>query len=123
MASSLKAYANTLVNLSLDELDGFVELLKADGVILQVETIIAQAEKIIAEQTFNKTVTVTSAAALGSEDRHKLYEKVKELVELPIIKEVVDPKLIAGVKIELPHGVIDGSLAHRLNTLKTTLTL
>jgi F0F1-type ATP synthase delta subunit len=129
MTRSLTAYASLLADLILGSkkgelestLDNFTNLLKEDDVLLQIELIIAKAEKIIEQKIREQTVTISSASHLSSEVKKMLVEKIEKLVPAAMIKEVTDESLLAGVKIELPNGVIDGSLQGQLNRLAVGL--
>ncbi len=129
MTRSLTAYASLLADLILGSkkgelestLDNFTNLLKEDDVLLQVELIIAKAEKIIEQKIREQTVTISSASHLSPEVKKMLVEKIEKLVPAAMIKEVMDESLLAGVKIELPNGVIDGSLQGQLNRLAVGL--
>ncbi|HTL47650.1 MAG TPA: F0F1 ATP synthase subunit delta [Verrucomicrobiae bacterium] len=60
-------------------------------------------------------VRIVSAFPLESGLRAKIEETVqKKLGHLPEIAEVVDEKLVAGLRIELGHLVLEGSLASRV---------
>lgn len=129
MTRSLTAYASLLADLILGSkkgelestLDNFTNLLKEDDVLLQIELIIAKAEKIIEQKIREQTVTISSASHLSPEVKKMLVEKIEKLVPSAMIKEVMDESLLAGVKIELPNGVIDGSLQGQLNRLAVGL--
>jgi F0F1-type ATP synthase delta subunit len=121
MTKSVLTYAKLLAELSLKDLAGFINLLKEDDALLQIESIIATAEKMINLRELNKTVTIYSADELDQEVKTILFEKIQSVIEEPIIKEVKDKYLLAGVKVELPGGVIDGSLLGRLNHLNASL--
>lgn len=129
MTQSLIAYASLLADLILGSkkaelesvLDNFTHLLKEDDVLLQVELIIAKAEKIVEQKIREQTVTISSANGLLPEVKKMLVEKIEQLVPAAMIKEVVDEELLAGVRIELPNGVVDGSLQGQLNRLATRL--
>ena len=121
MTKSLTTYAKLLADISLSDLDGFVNLLKEAGALLQVESIITRAEKIINLRALSKTVTIYRAGELNSETKKELIKKIEIIIDQPIVKEVEDKSLLAGLKIELPSIIIDGSLLGRLKGLSVSL--
>ena len=58
---------------------------------------------------------VTSAAPLSPAQKERLLKKLEQVVGHPLtLKEEVDPRIIAGVRVTLGHVVLDGSLVSKI---------
>ncbi len=62
-----------------------------------------------------KEVNITSAFALSDEQRRSLTKKLKDTLEREIVlKEEVNPKIVAGLIISVGSLVLDGSLKNKI---------
>ncbi|MFP4015938.1 MAG: ATP synthase F1 subunit delta [Halanaerobiales bacterium] len=68
-------------------------------------------------------VEVTSAIELSEELKNSLEKKLDKLLDKKeiIIKEKVDPEIIAGMIVKIGDNVIDGSFRSRLDSLKNNI--
>jgi F-type H+-transporting ATPase subunit delta len=67
-------------------------------------------------------LTVTSARQLGDQELHALVAKLEELYRKKFeVAQVVDPRLIGGVRITMGDRRIDGTIAGRLDNLAREL--
>ena len=68
-------------------------------------------------------VTITAAVPLSSSDREQLDQRLRSLLGRQVDLHVrQDPRLLAGVKIQIGSMAYDSSLRARLGALKTVLT-
>ncbi len=67
-------------------------------------------------------VQVVTAVSLEKSSRDKLLEKLKKKYNCTIeLDEVIDERIIGGIKLVVGDTVIDGTVLHTLQTLKNTL--
>ena len=69
-----------------------------------------------------KTVKVYSARPLGIEQKERLKKALKNKYQMEIeLVELVDPSLIAGIKVVIDDKMLDASMANKISELKKTL--
>jgi len=67
-------------------------------------------------------LTVTTARQLGSDELRNMVERLERIYKTKFeVKQVVDSKLIGGVRILLGDRRVDGTVAGRLENLARTL--
>ncbi len=91
----------------------------------QLDLLPAVAEKLT-EAGFTAAdpnlATVTSAVALETKQKQSLKNTLSQIFNRPIrLKTLVDPGLLAGLRISLGGKVIDTSLSRQLNELNETI--
>ncbi len=99
-----------------------VQILARQRQLRLVPRIAAELERLIAEQggpvvvkvRSAKTLTETEDAALAKNLEKSLQQKVK-------LRHIHEPKLLAGVKIQVGDQLIDSSLSSRFANLKVHL--
>lgn len=81
-------------------------------------------EKIEEEQQATKTVVVETAHELTDKQRERLQVGlVKKLdgIKQIVVKEVLKPELIGGIRLRIDDRVIDHSIKHKLEQLAAKL--
>jgi F-type H+-transporting ATPase subunit delta len=67
-------------------------------------------------------VTVTAAQALSAEDRDRVRERLENALKRPVqLEEVIDERMLGGVRIEAAGHVLDGTIRARLSELRKQL--
>lgn len=126
MDAMLKTYASAIVDgmeeaPSKEAAEGYlkraVEMLAKRG-FSKWELLIAEVEKTFAEKQGIRRVRVVVAEKLSEAERTKLTASLGGSVAW---EEVVDPKLLAGIRIETESHVIDGSAKQALAQLHRAL--
>ncbi len=65
---------------------------------------------------------VRVASPISEEQRNRLVQKLTELKGRPVdVKVIVDPSVLGGVVTTIGDEVIDGTIRHRLEQLRTSL--
>lgn len=102
-------------------IENFINILRANGDLSRYEQIIDEYEKYERAQKGITEVEVTTAldAKLNKELLDDLNKVVGKDIEL---KHKVDSNLVGGVVIRAGDTLIDGSVKHKLENLKDTLT-
>ena len=62
--------------------------------------------------------TVTTARPLSPENKQAIVKQFTQTGAKLYIREQIDPSVIGGFKIELPGSQFDGTVIHKLTTLK-----
>jgi F0F1-type ATP synthase delta subunit len=122
MKYTTKNYANALVEfLSEGKIadkkisQGFIKLLERQNDLKKSKEIIELAEFLLAKKNNKKSVTFETARKL-SEAQRKILLKSTEIGD--IIKEKINPELIAGVKIIVDNEKqLDQTLLKKINNL------
>ncbi|MSP12756.1 MAG: ATP synthase F1 subunit delta [Chloroflexi bacterium] len=98
-------------------------ILARDNALNQLPTVIAELEDIErGEVRKSLTAEVTSAVALTDEEKQTLQRKLQ--TKSPDALEItyrVQPEILGGLILRVGDKVIDGSVATRLESLKTAL--
>ncbi len=91
-------------------------LSRAPGIILQLEKILYKIENKI-------LVKVTSAEKLSSSEKSELEQFLKKRYEVKqiLFKEIVDSRVIGGMKIEIDEEVLDSTIKNRIQKLQEHL--
>ncbi|HEX7343037.1 MAG TPA: ATP synthase F1 subunit delta [bacterium] len=67
-------------------------------------------------------VTVTTAVELTPEQRAALEQKLAAKTGKKItLKSFLDPQVLGGIRIQIGHQLVDGTIANMLSTLKQSL--
>lgn len=65
---------------------------------------------------------VYSTEPLKENELDKLTEKISEVENIPVeLKNLIDPRLIGGVKVVINDHIYDGSIKHQLENMRLTL--
>lgn len=101
----------------------FIMLLVDKRRIIFLEPIVEQYLNLLRELNQTVLAEVTSATELNDEQKGKIVEKVKGIVEARDVelKTKVDPSLIGGVIIKVGSKVIDASLRGQLRRISVSL--
>jgi F-type H+-transporting ATPase subunit delta len=91
-------------------------LSRAPDIILQLEKILYKIENKI-------LVKVTSAEKLSSSEKSELEQFLKKRYEVKeiLFKEIVDSRVIGGMKIEIDEEVLDSTIKNRIQKLQEHL--
>ena len=101
----------------------FMMLLVDKRRIIFLEPIVEQYLSLLRKLNQTVLAEVTSARELNDEQKGKIVEKVKQIVEARDVelKTSVDPSLIGGVIIKVGSKVIDASLRGQLRRISISL--
>lgn len=65
---------------------------------------------------------VYSTEPLNENELDKLTKKISEVENIPVeLKNLIDPRLIGGVKVVINDHIYDGSIKHQLENMRLTL--
>jgi len=102
--------------------DRLVRTLARQRQLRLVPRIATELERLIAEQGGPLIVKVRSAKAFTAVEDTELSANLEKALNQKVkIRHVHEPKLLAGVKIQVGDRLIDNALASRLATLKSHL--
>lgn len=80
------------------------------------------ASSIVADQSGSAVATVTTATPLGAAQSERLAKTLAAQYGRSVqLNQVIDPKVMGGVRIQIGDDVIDGSVATRINDLRLQL--
>ena len=101
----------------------FMMLLVDKRRIIFLESIVDQYLSLLRKLNQTVLADVTSATELNDEQKGKIVDKVKQIVEARDVelKTTVDPSLIGGVIIKVGSKVIDASLRGQLRRISVSL--
>ena len=101
----------------------FIMLLVDKRRIIFLESIVEQYLSLLRKLNQTVLAEVTSARELNDEQKDRIVEKVKGIVEARDVelKTSVDPNLIGGVIIKVGSKVIDASLRGQLRRISVSL--
>ena len=101
----------------------FMMLLVDKRRIVFLESIVDQYLSLLRKLNQVVLADVTSATELNDEQKGKIVDKVKQIVEARDVelKTTVDPSLIGGVIIKVGSKVIDASLRGQLRRISVSL--
>ena len=104
-------------------LTNFIMLLIDKRRIIFLESIVEQYLSLLRKRNQIVLAEVTSAQELNDEQKGKIVERVKGIVEARDVelKTKVDPSLIGGVIIKVGSKVIDASLRGQLRRISVSL--
>lgn len=101
----------------------FIMLLVDKRRIIFLESIVEQYLNLLRKLNQTVLAEVTSATELNDEQKGRIVEKVKGIVEARDVelKTSIDPSLIGGVIIKVGSKVIDASLRGQLRRISVSL--
>ena len=101
----------------------FAAYLKKKGMLKQAPDIMSEYQRLYDAKHGIVNALVTLTARLSDKDRNDLAEALKKKYSANVvnIEEVVDARLLGGMKIKVGDEVIDTSLANSLNQLQAQL--
>lgn len=100
-----------------------VTLLVSSGRARQLERIAELVAERIAQERQRSLAEVRVAAPLDDERRERLREALERATGKELdMKVFVDPSLVGGVRAKVGDTIIDGSVARRLEQIRTRLT-
>lgn len=78
--------------------------------------------ELSAELKGSAIAVVTTARGLTAAQRDEMVRQLERITERPIdLREVVDPQVLGGARINLTDEVVDGTVASRLDQARRTL--
>ena len=87
------------------------------GRVGDLNQVVAAIEEALASRGA-VVATVTTARPLSPENKQAIVEQFTPTGAELYIREQIDPSVIGGFKIELPGSQFDGTVIHKLTTLK-----
>lgn len=88
----------------------------------RVHQLLADAERIVADERGQIVATVTTAAAVSTAQRDRLVALLSARYGRPVaINTVIDSAVVGGLRVQIGDDVIDASVASRLNDLRLRL--
>ena len=100
-----------------------VKFLARKRLLSQSKDILGKLEKIIHTEENKIVATISTATKLDDTTKHSLLGSLKKRYEVEevIIREVVDAKLLGGIKIEVGDEVMDFSVRNKIGKLQAYL--
>lgn len=87
------------------------------GRVRDLNQVVAAIEEALASRGA-VVATVTTARPLSPENKQAIVKQFTPTGAKLYIREQIDPNVIGGFKIELPGSQFDGTVIHKLTTLK-----
>lgn len=87
------------------------------GRVRDLNQVVAAIEEALASRGA-VVATVTTARPLSPENKQAIVKQFTPTGTKLYIREQIDPNVIGGFKIELPGSQFDGTVIHKLTTLK-----
>ena len=87
------------------------------GRVRDLNQVVAAIEEELASRGA-VVATVTTARPLSPENKQAIVKQFTPTGAKLYIREQIDPSVIGGFKIELPGSQFDGTVIHKLTTLK-----
>ena len=87
------------------------------GHVRDLNQVVAAIEEALASRGA-VVATVTTARPLSPENKQAIVKQFTPTGAELYIREQIDPSVIGGFKIELPGSQFDGTVIHKLTTLK-----
>ena len=87
------------------------------GRVRDLNQVVAAIEEALASRGA-VVATVTTARPLSPENKQAIVKQFTPTGAKLYIREQIDPRVIGGFKIELPGSQFDGTVIHKLTTLK-----
>lgn len=87
------------------------------GRVRDLNQVVAAIEEALASRGA-VVATVTTARPLSTENKQAIVKQFTPTGAKLYIREQIDPSVIGGFKIELPDSQFDGTVIHKLTTLK-----
>lgn len=101
----------------------FLKVLMDRGDISHLSAILTTFFSLVDRESDTVNVTITSATKLDESIQTKIVDSIKSEKNIKIAaKTMVNSDLIGGVKLRVGNTVIDGTVARRLEKLKTALS-
>lgn len=101
-----------------DVVESFLSYLREQQLLHRAKGVMRALEIVWKETYGAATITIDTAHALTEEMRTQLNTVARGAD----IRERVQPELIGGARIRIDDRILDGSIAGKLNSLKTTLS-
>lgn len=96
-------------------IDQVAAYLSESGRLREADLVVRAIEDVLAERGI-VVATVTSAHALTDQERNHVSALIgADRIEL---REIVDPTLLGGIRVETPGAKLDATLHHNLTALR-----
>ena len=100
----------------------FLIVLNAHDRLDILRSILIEAVLVLDELRKRRHVVVRSAAPLGDDQRARLLQQLRQVMQLePKLLAIVDPELIGGLTVRVGDWLYDASVRTRLNTIRNQL--
>lgn len=104
------------------ELLSFLLLLVEKKRIHEVDGILNQLREISLEKNNKIIAEIKTVISLTDDERKALTEKLsKKYNKTIILKEIIDESIIGGVYVRVGDDVIDGTIKHKLESMKKVM--
>jgi len=114
-----EALKNTFQDFISDKTYNFLFILLKDGKLLELSSVLKEAAKTHLKSQDLFEVVVESVIPLSAEQEKRIQKKLSESISQKlIIKNIINPEIIGGLKIFLGDTEIDGSLRGKILRLK-----
>lgn len=105
-----------------DNLTNFLKLLTKKHLINKYKDIVKEINKLLNEQLQIEEGFVYSTSLLSEEQKTRIEEAIsKKLNQKVELKNVIDERLIGGVRVVIHDHVYDGSIKYKLENLQNNL--
>ncbi len=102
--------------------DGLLRMMIRNQRTDHLDLIIEEYRTLVATRAGIVQVDVATATPLSEDGRRRLIERLTELLHAPVnVRETVDETLIGGQKLSVGGRLIDGTLAGKLERLRSVL--
>ncbi|MFC1687674.1 ATP synthase F1 subunit delta [Patescibacteria group bacterium] len=117
----LAAYDQTSEDKRSDLLKHFVLMLKKKRDMKKVDRILNSLAELVHERDGIISVDVVTAKTLTPGTQSSLVDKLRTALKKDILlQESVNPKVIGGVRVRIGDTLIDGTVRHSLDKLKSS---
>ena len=100
----------------------FIKILTENGEIGNLSEILNSFFLLVERESDILNVTITSAIKLDESTQLKIVENIRSNMKKKVAANMrINPDLIGGITLRIGNTVIDGSVARRLEKLKTAL--
>lgn len=117
-----KVIDESLRSINLPNFTNFIKLLTEKHLISKYKDIVKEAIVLLNESLNIDDGFVYSTSKLSEEKMNEIElvisKKLNQKVEL---KNIIDPRLIGGIKVVVHDHVFDGSIKHKIENLKENL--
>ena len=117
-----KVIDESLRSINLPNFTNFIKLLTEKHLISKYKDIVKEAIVLLNESLNIEDGFVYSTSKLSEEKMNEIESVIsKKLNQKVELKNIIDPRLIGGIKVVVHDHVFDGSIKHKIENLKENL--
>lgn len=117
-----KVIDESLRSINLPNFTNFIKLLTEKHLISKYKDIVKEAIILLNESLNIEDGFVYSTSKLSEEKMNEIESVIsKKLNQKVELKNIIDPRLIGGIKVVVHDHVFDGSIKHKIENLKENL--